>query len=145
MLCLLILVLPSRREGSVERGLTSAWIGASPFELRAYFFITISTEDERVADHARDNRRGNSTLHKSAQLFCLMVVDQVGRDMELNFTSVSLTLLLIWIVRKSYCFYKCYTAALRSGYPVYISPVGFSPVVPRMLNLASASRKALGG
>ena len=55
--------------------------------------------------------------------------------MELNFSSVSLTLLLLWILRKSHGFYKNYIAAVRTGYPIYISPVGFSPIVSRVLNV----------
>jgi hypothetical protein len=35
----------------------------------------------------------------------------------------ALTLLVIYVVRKSYSFARNYVAATRSGYPVYVSPV----------------------
>jgi hypothetical protein len=43
--------------------------------------------------------------------------------MEINFTTVILTLSLIFLISKSYSFASNYVAAVRTGYPVYISPV----------------------
>jgi hypothetical protein len=64
--------------------------------------------------------------------------------MALSFVSVALTLLSLWIIHKSYCFYKNYVAAVRTGYPVYTSPVSFlTRCTPA--NRTSASRKALAG
>jgi hypothetical protein len=52
--------------------------------------------------------------------------------MEINFTTIILTLFLIFFISKSYSFARNYVAAVRTGYPVYISPV-LSKSIPWMI------------
>jgi hypothetical protein len=43
--------------------------------------------------------------------------------MNINLTSVALALLSIYVISKAYSFIRNYIAAVRTGYPVYITPV----------------------
>lgn len=52
--------------------------------------------------------------------------------MELNFTSVGLALVLLFIISKAYSFARNYAAAVRTGYPVFASPI-LSKSIPWMI------------
>lgn len=56
--------------------------------------------------------------------------------MDLNLTSIFLTLLLVYLISKSYSFIRNYVAAVRTGYPVYLSPVLSKSVVWMILGPA---------
>lgn len=43
--------------------------------------------------------------------------------MELNFTSISLTLLIVYIATKGFSFARFYINARRTGFPVFVSPI----------------------